>query len=92
MWPSRPPKLSLPLPTAYSSSTNAAYCRVSVLGTKASSPSAENRLLPPWTPNAPPSLPPPSSSRACSSSTRKSEPRFLNVVATSPLPSISWCW
>ena len=81
-----------PSPMAHSSSMKAAYCRVVVLGTKASSPSAEKSAFSVCSPNTPPSLPPPSDSVWCSISRRKSEPLFLKVVATSPLPSISWRW
>jgi hypothetical protein len=87
----RAPALSVSAGSFHSSSKNSAFERVSVFGTKASSPSAEKSSHSNCTPNTPRSVPPASGSAACVPCSRNSLPRLANVVPTSPEPSISWC-
>jgi hypothetical protein len=86
LWSMRPPRLSLRSPdeiSGSSSKTKSAALSVVVLGTKASSPSAEKSEWPncvPITPLMLPILP-------CVASMRVSQPRFLNVVPVTPFSS-----
>ncbi|MCY1538159.1 hypothetical protein D9M68_736850 [compost metagenome] len=89
LWSSRPPKLSLRSPEAVSGSSsnrNSAALSVLVLGTNASSPSAEKPVCPNCVPTTPAILP----IFACLASKRASQPRFLKIVPVSP-SSISLC-